>query len=382
MTAPFGAIGPLGAMGPTAYWYLTRSTGWVSLLLLTASVVMGVIDTNRWSTRDWPRFVLDSLHRYISLLVLAFLAVHILTAVLDSFATIRLVEAVVPFIGSYRPFWLGLGALAFDLLVALVITSVLRQHVGYRTWRIVHWLAYACWPVALMHALGTGSDVKSAWSLLLTALCVAVVIVAVGARAVRGWPQNARVRGASLGFAALLPIGLIVWLPGGPLGHDWARRAGTPASLLRSSASRTASATAPRSGGRSGPQSTGASLRGPFTARLSGTITQNPGSAPGLIAVHIATSFTGTVAGRLEIEIDGAPLPEGGVSMQSSSVTLGSPPTPVSYHGTILALDGNRVLASVRDSEGHALTLQVTLAMNEQTGTVTGTLAASPGAGR
>lgn len=381
MTAPLGAVGPLGAIGPTAYWYLTRSTGWVALLLLTASVVMGVINTNRWSTRDWPRFVLDSLHRYISLLVLAFLAVHILTAVLDSFATIRLVEAIVPFIGSYRPFWLGLGALAFDLLVALVITSLLRQHVGYRTWRIVHWLSYACWPIALMHALGTGSDIKSAWSLLLTAVCVAVVVVAVGTRAVRGWPENARLRGASLGLAALLPIGLIAWLPGGPLGHGWARRAGTPTSLLRSTASRTASSTRGKTG-QTGPRSTGTSLNGPFTASLSGTITQGPGSAAGLVAVHIATSFTGTVAGRLEIEIDGAPLPEGGVSMQSSSVTLGSPPTPVNYHGTILALDGNRVLASVRDSEGHTLTLQVTLAVNEQAGTVSGTLAASPGGGR
>ncbi len=376
---PLGTAVPLGTVGPSAYWYMTRSTGWVSLLLLTATVVLGVIEVNRWSTSGWPRFVVHALHRYVSLLVLVFLALHILTAVLDSFATISLVDAVIPFIGSYRPIWLGLGTVAFDLLLAVAITSLIRQRIGYRTWRIVHWLAYACWPIALIHALGTGSDVKSAWSLALTSICVLAVMGAVGVRALRGWPAHARLRGVALGLAALVPIALIAWLPGGPLGRGWAHRAGTPVSLLRSSGPLATSSTASATTGQANAVSPGAqSLGAGFTANLSGTVKQGRGSAPGLVSVKIATSFTGTVAGRLEIEIVGPPVSGGGVALRHSSVTLGSPPTPVSYHGSILALNGDRLLASVRDAEGHILSLQVTLAVNAQTGTVSGTVSASP----
>src|ERR1017187_6196428 len=105
----------LGTVGPSVYWYLTRSTGVVALVLLTAAVVLGVVDVGRWSTPRWPRFVLDSLHRNVSMLVLVFLGLHIITAALDSFAPVNLLDAVLPFVGSYRPFWLGLGAVSFDL---------------------------------------------------------------------------------------------------------------------------------------------------------------------------------------------------------------------------------------------------------------------------
>lgn len=219
-------------LGPSAYWYLTRATGTVAMLLLTATVALGVVDVSRWSSPRWPRFVVDGLHRNVSLLSVVFLSLHVITAVMDSFASISLIAAFVPFAGSYRPFWLGLGAVAFDLLLALVITSLMRRRLGHSTWRATHWLAYACWPLALLHGLGTGSDVKSGWLLLLSIGCVIVVIVAVLARALRGWPENARERVAALGVTAAFALFLLLWLPSGPLGEEWARRSGTPASLL------------------------------------------------------------------------------------------------------------------------------------------------------
>jgi methionine sulfoxide reductase heme-binding subunit len=225
----------LGTIGPSVYWYLTRSTGVVSLVLLTITVVLGVVDVRRWSSPRWPRFVVDSLHRNVSMLVLVFLGLHIITAALDSFAPISLLDAVVPFIGSYRPFWLGLGAVALDLLLAVAITSMLRERLGHRAWRITHWLAYACWPVALLHGLGTGSDVKSTWLLALSAMCVLAVAIAVGVRAIAGWPDHARARAAALGATAVFSLFLLLWLPGGPLGEGWARRSGTPSSLLAGS---------------------------------------------------------------------------------------------------------------------------------------------------
>jgi sulfoxide reductase heme-binding subunit YedZ len=222
----------LASAGPSLYWYLTRSTGAVALILLTAAIALGVVDVQRWSTPRWPRFVVDSLHRNVSLLAMVFLVLHIITSVLDSFAPIAITDAVIPFIGSYRPFWLGLGAISFDLLIAVTVTSLVRQRIGFGTWRAVHWLTYASWPVALLHSFGTGSDVKATWLLGLSIACLLVVLAAVLARAISGWPENLRGRGAAIGGAGVFSLFLILWLPGGPLGSEWARRSGTPKSLL------------------------------------------------------------------------------------------------------------------------------------------------------
>jgi predicted ferric reductase len=219
----------------SAYWYLTRATGTVALLLLTAAVVLGVVDVRRWSAPAWPRFVIDSLHRNVSLLAMVFLVLHVITSVLDGFAPIALSDAIIPFAGAYRPFWLGLGAVSFDLLVAVIATSLLRAHIGVATWRAVHWLVYASWPIALLHTLGTGSDVNHTWQLVVSLACAAAVIVAVVLRVLSpgaAGAASARVRNATLGGAGAFSLFLLLWLPGGPLGSEWARRSGTPTSLL------------------------------------------------------------------------------------------------------------------------------------------------------
>jgi predicted ferric reductase len=225
-------VSVLASSGPSAYWYLTRSSGAVSLILLTLALVLGVIDVRRYSSVTWPRFVVDSLHRNASLLALAFLGVHILTAVLDSYAPISLVNAIVPFTGSYRPFWLGLGALSFDMIVAVILTSLMRRSMGHSTWRAIHWLVYASWPIALLHGFGTGSDVKSTWMLAIDILCLIAAVAAVLVRIAAGWPEQLARRGAALGGAAAFTLGLLLWLPSGPLGKEWARRSGTPTALL------------------------------------------------------------------------------------------------------------------------------------------------------
>src|SRR6201999_1236852 len=174
------------AAGTSAYWFLARGTGAVALLLLTGSVVLGVLGSVRFDAGPrWPRFTIDALHRDVSLLVMVFLVLHVLTSVLDSFAPISLLDAVIPFAGTYRPFWLGLGAVSFDLLIALVVTSLARRRLGYRSWRAIHWLAYASWPVAVFHGLGTGSDSMAWWMLALTGACVAAVLLAVFVRIAR-----------------------------------------------------------------------------------------------------------------------------------------------------------------------------------------------------
>jgi predicted ferric reductase len=216
----------------STYWYLTRSTGAVALLLLSATVALGVVDLRRFASAAWPRFVVDELHRNLALLTLVFLVLHILTSVLDSFAPISLTASVIPFASSYRPFWLGLGAVSFDLLLAVIVTSLVRRRIGYRSWRAVHWLSYAAWPVALLHGFGTGSDVKSGWLQLLSAVCVLAVLAAVLVRIGGTRGISARARGGALAGTGAFALFLVVWLPSGPLGDEWARRSGTPSTLL------------------------------------------------------------------------------------------------------------------------------------------------------
>jgi methionine sulfoxide reductase heme-binding subunit len=227
----------IATAGPSADWYLTRSTGIMSLILLTLSVVLGVISAERFSTIHWPRFLVDGAHRTISLLAVAFLAVHILTAVLDSYTSISLTSAVIPFVGSYRPFWLGLGAVAFDLMIAVVITSLVRQSLGHRAWRAVHWLAYACWPIALLHGLGTGSDVQTTWMLVISVACLVAVVGAVAARAFAERERHGRGATIAVATASFFTLGVALWLPSGPLAPHWAKRSGTPATLLTHSSS-------------------------------------------------------------------------------------------------------------------------------------------------
>ena len=115
------------------------------------------------------------LHRNLSLLVLVFLALHVGTTVVDKFVSIPLTAAFIPFASSYKAVWLSLGAVALDLLIALVATSLIRNRLGLRTWRWVHWAAYICWPVALAHGLGAGTDRGTLWVFVLTIACAAVV---------------------------------------------------------------------------------------------------------------------------------------------------------------------------------------------------------------
>jgi sulfoxide reductase heme-binding subunit YedZ len=98
--------------------------------------------------------------------------------VVDSYTSIPATAAVIPFVSSYKSPWLGLGAVAVDLLIAVMVTSLLRNRLGFRAWRGLHWLAYACWPVALIHGLGTGTDRRTLWVFVAALSCVAAVAAA------------------------------------------------------------------------------------------------------------------------------------------------------------------------------------------------------------
>lgn len=358
----------LAAQSARALWYLSRGTGLVSLVLLTASVVLGITEVVRWASERWPRFVTAALHRNVSLLATAFIGVHIATAVVDGFAPIRWLDALVPFTSAYRPIWLGLGAVAVDLFLALIVTSLLRQRLGYRAWRAVHWAAYASWPLAVVHGLGTGSDSRVQWVQLLDVVALAAVVAAVWWRLANGSPAASGQRVAAAFASVVVPMAMIGWTMIGPARTGWARRAGTPASLLASSGG---AQRATASGGQGA--TTSATLSPPFTASLSGTVVERDG-ADGRSTVTIDAALTQGATGTLNVVLRGEAIAGGGVQLDDSSVTLGTGDRPDLYTGRVTGLDGGRVVASLAGPDRRALVVSMRLDIDGATGAVTGTV--------
>ena len=158
-------------------WYTTRATGIVALVLLTATVLLGVLTAGR-AKSSLPAYARADVHRRVSALAVVFLAVHVLTSVLDTYVHIGLLAVVVPFTSAYHRFWLALGTIGLDLLLAVAVSSALRRHIPARAWRRLHWLAYLSWPVAVSHALGMGTDRKLTWVAGVLAACTASVAAA------------------------------------------------------------------------------------------------------------------------------------------------------------------------------------------------------------
>jgi len=173
-------------------WYTARGTGFVAVIMLTASVALGILTSVRWSAPRWPRFVTSALHKNLSLLAVVFLATHIATTLFDPVSPVHLMNAIVPFTGKYRPLGIGLGVVAVDLLAALVITSLLKQRIGYRIWRAVHWSAYACWPVAMLHGLKSGTDASASWAHAVYITCAALVVAGIGWRVIAAVVESSK----------------------------------------------------------------------------------------------------------------------------------------------------------------------------------------------
>ena len=176
-------------MNDTILWYATRGAGIVSLVLLTGVVLLGITGAMRWQTASWPRFLTTGFHRNLALMTLVFLALHIVTAVVDPFTALGWNAAIIPFSSSYRRFWLGLGVVAVYLLLAIAATSLLRRLFGHHAWRAVHWLAYLMWPVAVIHGIGTGTDQRFGWMVAVEVACVGSVVAAVALRFGRPAPN-------------------------------------------------------------------------------------------------------------------------------------------------------------------------------------------------
>lgn len=368
MSAPLIAL-----LDAKTLWYVTRATGVVSLVLLTASVLLGVTEAVRWTSDRWPRFVTAGIHKNVSLVATTFIVVHIATAIVDGFAPIGWLDTVVPFRSGYRPIWLGLGTVGFDLLLALALTSLFRPRIGHRWWRAVHWAAYACWPVALVHGLGTGTDTTTTAFFDLELVCMVAVVLAVWWRVAAGWPDRERQRIIVVAASAIAPLAIALWAFAGPLQPGWARRAGTPASLLGATAAATDGAAGADGVATSDTQPMAPAPSGlttPFDASVDGTVTDPGPDRRGNETITIDVTLNGGATGSLQVVLNGRANEGGGVSLESSTVTLTGAGGD-SFTGTVSSLRGDAIDAQLQSPSGATLSLALQLAIDG--GRVTGT---------
>ncbi|MDA8319203.1 MAG: ferric reductase-like transmembrane domain-containing protein [Actinomycetota bacterium] len=354
-------------VGPSLLWYTTRATGVVALVLLTGTVLLGVVGSARAASARWPRIVTAELHRNLALTAAAFVAIHVITTLLDPFAPIGLAAVVIPFASSYRPFWLSLGTVAFDLLAAVLITSLLRDRLRRRTWQVVHLLVYACWPVALWHGLGTGTDSRLPWVLGIDVICLAAVGWAVWWRL--SFTEHSTARTVGRVSLAAFPLLTLVFVAVGPMQPGWARRAGTPAALTRSAA------TAGTGSVGTGSASTGSASTGTgvaagrlASARFTGRVAV--ADAAGQRTITITGRTVAAPAQSFVIVLHGTPAGQG-ISLTSGTVRIGAAGSAGGYTGQVTGLSGQRLTAKVSGPGGerHA-TFILTITGSSVTGTV------------
>jgi sulfoxide reductase heme-binding subunit YedZ len=374
------AVLTTAAVGGRAFWYLTRASGLVALVLLTATILLGVVASVGWTTERWPRFLSQDVHRNVSLLCLVFIGIHVATTVLDGYVPIGLVDVFLPFHSSYRPIYIGLGALGLDLLLAVLITSALRHRVGYGSWRFIHWLAYLCWPIALIHGLGSGTDTQLPVVLIIEAACTAAVLAAFGWRMTTGRTLPVGGRTAAVVGAVVLTLAIAGFAALGPLRPGWSHRSGTSSALLSELAAKNgavATGTTVPSGASTSTTAptvtSGPTPSVPFTSQVTGTQTQTSPNAQGDIRITLAMHLQNQAATPLTIVLDGAQSGSG-VSLSSGTITFGSD------RGQVTGLNGGTVVGTV--STPTPVTLTVTLQVDQQSGGLSGSVSGTAGSGR
>lgn len=188
-------------MSTQILWFATRGAGIVSLILFTAVACLGLLSVARTQSTSWPRFLTVELHRNLALLSVVFLGIHIVTAILDPFTSLGVAAAIVPLASSYRPLAVAFGVVSVDLTLAIIITSLLRERIGHRIWRAVHWAGYAAWPLAVEHTLTAGSDSFAVWMLAVTGLCILAVAGSLLWRLTAGGTNRSRLAAVTGGTA-------------------------------------------------------------------------------------------------------------------------------------------------------------------------------------
>ncbi|WIG59154.1 MAG: hypothetical protein OJF49_001901 [Ktedonobacterales bacterium] len=353
-------------------WDVARAGGFTAYVLLTLSVALGLALTLRWQSPRWPRILNSELHNFLTLLSLIFVGVHVLAVWVDPFTRFGWSEVFLPFVSHYRPFWMALGIVALYLGLAIGLSTWLRPIIGYTVWRRLHVLTLGCFALVTVHGLGTGSDTRTWWGVLLYGGSVLLVGWLLLARLLQ--PSTPQGRGhpvLAMATGAALLVGL-VWTALGPLRPGWNASANNDQGSGARVALAAGAAQSPASAGNAS-----AAFASPFTASFQGTLTQQSSDASGNTTMEIKGTLSNGASGVLDIQLQGqASGDTGQLSVASTSVSLGTSATPALYQGQVTSLRGDdgrlRMTAHLTGAQGQ-LDINISLRVSSG-GAVTGTV--------
>jgi hypothetical protein len=297
----------------TVAWTVARAGGFTAYILLTLAVALGLALSLRWQSPRWPRLLTNDLHRFLTLLSLAFVAIHGLAVWLDPFMRFGWMEVLVPLMSHYRSLWMALGIVAGYLALAVWLSTELRPRIGYAWWRRLHALAFAIYALATVHGLATGSDTRTAWALGLYAGSALLVGSLLGVRLLTPVGTRGRAYPNLASLVALLLLGGVLWTATGPAQPGWNAIANNGQG---SGARGVQAATGPTTGGV---------FAAPFTANVQGTLTQNQPDAAGGVTLRVDTTLSGGAAGAFQVLLQGQPANDGSVAVTAGRVTLAGP---------------------------------------------------------
>lgn len=368
MTAAVVSISPL--------WYISRSAGFVGLALLGLIGILGIVTAGNFHFRRGSRFVTPEVHRSLSLLAVVILTIHVGAAILDKYSRIGLKDVFLPFVSQYRPIWIGLGAVAVDLGIAVLITSLLRVKMGYKSWKTLHWLSYPIFALSVIHGLGSGSDSPILFGKIIYVLVGGSLLVAILIR-LASFKDLVPMRKALMGAITVsVPAMIVFWAAIGPFTSSWPTRAqgGLNQAILASdqiSNSSSSHATAAKS------KVSVIDIKPGYSSTWNGKLDESPPNSQGEIAIRLLGGLSSSNGYELSIVLIGFPQ-DGGVAMASSIVEVASTSgNSIVYRGTVSTLNGSTIVCSMTSPNGNPVTLTATLNLSNSGNTFTGTVTAS-----
>lgn len=366
----------LAAASISPLWYISRSAGYVGLILLALIGVLGIMTAGDIRLARGNKFVTPELHRSLSLLAIVVLAIHVGAAIADKYSFIGFKDVFLPFTATYRPVWIGIGAIAVDLGIAVVITSLLRVKMGYRSWKLIHWASYPIFGLSIIHGLGSGTDSALWFSKFVYLVVGGVFILAIIARLVSLTNLNLGKQVAFFGMSFAVPVAIVAWAVSGPLASNWPKRAqvGLSQTILTSAQVTSSPSTTPFKATSSTPGPLKISSN--YTSNWSGSIDQSPSNSQGEIALRLLGMLSGSPGYELSIVLFGIPS-DGGVSMISSLVEIASTSGSVVYKGSVTSLSGTTIISQVANASGQSVTFSASLNLGSNGSSFTGTVAGS-----
>jgi hypothetical protein len=341
-------------------WEIARAGGLVAFALLSASVAMGLALSLGWRSPRWTRFVTNEVHRFVTLLALVFVVVHVTAIVLDPFIRMSLPDVLVPFLTSYRPVWVALGVIAGYLTLAIYLSERLRSRIGYAWWRRFHVLSFVAFGMVLVHGIATGSDTRSIWGLALYGGSLSLVVFLLLLRLFPAPPARTRPVAAIVAIVAV--FGVVGFTMVGPLRPGWSARAG---------------GTVPTGAATSGTASAGAAAAaGPVEI---GVTVSSPLPFDGTLARH-GTAFqvqgqTADGTGAFLVQLESGD--DGGIA--SGQVVLNTGSGQV-CQGAVGAVGDSTIDATCSTADGSTWSLRVAVTQASRS-VISGTLEVTPATG-